>query len=112
AVAAGRVHYALGLSGRARGVENVERVFRFHDFRIAVGREAVAHVGVANVTAALHRHVGTGAGDDDHRGDIVPLERGVDVALQGDLLAAAHALVGGDDAAGVAVEDAAGDAVG
>ena len=39
-------------------------------------------------------------------------ERGVDVALERDRLAAAHAFVGGDDRAGVAIGDAAGEAFG
>ncbi len=38
------------------------------------------------------------------------LERGIDVALERNVLAAAHALVGGDDRAGVAIGDASGDA--
>ena len=39
-------------------------------------------------------------------------ERGVDVALERNGLAAAHALVGGDHRAGVAIGDAAGEAFG
>ncbi len=60
----------------------------------------------------LHRHVGAGSGDDDHGGDVALLERGVDIGLERDGLAAANAFVGGDHARRVAILDSAGEAVG
>ncbi len=88
------------------------RILGVHDRRVAVGRELIAQRREGNVAAVLHRHVGAGAGDDDDGGYVALLERGVDVALQWDGLAAAHALVGGDHRAGVAIGDPAGQALG
>ena len=110
-IAAGRVDDALRFARRSGRVEDEQRVFRVHRLRLAIGRKLVAHGGVADVAALLHRHVGSGPGDDDHGLDVAVLERLVDVALQRNVLAAADAFVRGDDRAGVAVGDAAGEAL-
>ncbi len=105
---AGRgVQHALGFSGRARGVEDEQGVFRAHGLRLAIGGEAVAHGRIADVPAVFHRHVRSGSIDHDDGRHIALPERGVDVALERNDLAAADALVGGDDGAGVAVRDPA-----
>ena len=96
---------ALRLPGRAGSVKDEQRVLGVHDRRFAVGGEPVALRRIADVAAGLHRHVGAGAGDDNDGGDIALIERAVDIGLERDVLAAAHALVGGDDAAGVAIGD-------
>ena len=88
---------ALGLPGRSRRVENEERLFGVHDLGLAVRLEAVADIGICDVAALLHRDVCAGTGDDDHGRDGGPLQRRIDVALQWDFLAAAHALVCSDD---------------
>ena len=58
----------------------------------------------------FHRHIGAGAGDDDYGRHVAAVERGVDVALERDWLAAANPLIGGDHRAGIAIGDAPGQA--
>ena len=65
-VAAGRVEDALRLAGRARGVEDVERVLGVHRLGLALRRRPAAHDLVPEDVAALgHRRVGAAAVDDD-----------------------------------------------
>src|SRR5207253_980468 len=109
-ITAGRVHDPFGLSGRARGVEDEQRVFRFYDLRVAIDREAIANIRVADVPPLYHRDVGAGSGDDDDGRHVALLERRIDVALERNRLAAAHALVRGDDGARIAIGNAAGEA--
>ncbi len=110
-IAAGGVDDALRLSGRSRRVEDEQRVLGVHHLRLAVGREAVAHARNSRrrgrPSSARRRRCGV---TTITVCDVAMLERRVDVALQRDDLAAAHAFVGGDHRAGIAIGDAAGDA--
>src|SRR5690606_14859171 len=114
-VAAGGVQHALGLAGAAGGVEDEQRVFRVHALGLAGVGLAVDH-GV-EPAVARHLHVDRAAGVAYHQHGLDGigaghLQRGVDVGLQRDRLAAAQALVGGDDQLGLAVAHAVGDGVG
>ena len=55
----------------------------------------------------LHRHVGAGSSDDDHGRHVALLERGIDIALERNRLAAANAFIRGDHARSVAIDDPA-----
>src|SRR5690606_20495219 len=113
--AAGRVQHALGLPGGAGGVKDEQRVFRVHALGLAGVGLAVDHGVVPAVARHLHVDCAAGVADYEHGldgGGAGQLERGVDVGLQRYLLAAAQALVGGDDELGAAVADAVGDGIG
>src|SRR5690606_14958316 len=106
-IAAGGVEHALGLAGGAAGVEDEQRVFRAHFLRRAVGRLLGDGSGPVDVAAWGHRHTGAGVGEHDDAADLaVAIERGIDVGLQRNALAAAQALVGSDDHVAVAIDDA------
>jgi hypothetical protein len=107
-IAAGRVQDALGLAGRARRVEDEERILGAH--RLA--RAMVGHCGaervVPMVAALAHPDLVAEMADDDHAGDRAALvQSGVDIGLQRDQFAAAPAAVGGDHEAARAILDAA-----
>ena len=96
-IAAGRVQHALRLAGRARGVEDEERVLGVHlRARAVVGHELHGLV-VVDVAAGQH---GDGAAGAAHHDDMVDaaraLDRRVDIRLERHLAPAAQALVGGD----------------
>ena len=110
-IAAGRVQHALGLSGRTRGVENEERVFRAHLGVGAVGGDACGLVLVPEVAAPRHVDIRARARDDNDGLDGNLLQRRVDIAFQRNALAAAQAFIRGDDDCGLRVLDAAGERV-
>ena len=112
-VAAGGVEHALGLAGRARGVEDEQRVLRAHFRGRAVGRGEFTLVMPPIVAAFLDMDPVFGMADDEHRFHRrAVLQRLVDIGLERDQLAAAHAAVGGNDDPAVAVLDAAGQRLG
>ena len=111
-VAAGGVDHALGLAGRARGVEDEQRVLGVHRFGRAVGGDGVAKGGPGKVAAIGHRHVGAGALDDQDGVDRADAKRLVDIGFERDRLAATAALVGGDDRDRAAILDPVGEAFG
>ena len=104
-VAAHGVHQALGLTGRAGGVNNEQRVFCVVQF-VGVGVRLVVHqVVVPDVAALSPRHSGVryrvggaGAVHHDHVLDVVLTGACfVGVDLHGNDLAAAVLTVGGDE---------------
>ena len=102
------VQHPLGLTRRARGVEDEQRVLGLHGLAGAVGADAVPGLIVADIAALDHRDVGPGVGDDQHGLDDAgprPFEGGIDIGLERHPLAAAQALVGGDDDLRAAVLD-------
>ena len=113
-VAAGGVQHALRLAGGARRIEDEQRVLGVHLDGRAVGRNLGQLLVEPDVARRVPRHGLAGAAHDEHflaaLGDLV--ERLVGVLLQWDVLAAAQALVRGDDELGVRVVDAPGEAVG
>ena len=112
-IAARAVENALGGAGRAGGVEDEQRVFRAHRFGRAIQRGGIAGWAVEEVTTLHHRHIRAGALDDENGFDRGTMgERRIDIGLQGHSLTTAQPFVGGDDQAGVAVANAAGEAVG
>ena len=92
------VHDALGLAGRAAGVEDDAGIVGLHRLGRALARCA-AHEVVPPVIASLpHRHVWTGPADHDDgldRGK--PLDRLVDRRLQWNDASAPEAGIGCDD---------------
>ena len=106
-VSAGRVHHALGLSGRAAGVEDEERVLGVHLLRLAFGGN-VAHQVVPPLVASLaERHFLAGALEHHHRLHARAfLERFVGGLLERNDAPAAIAAVGGDHHFAAAVLDA------
>ena len=108
-IAARGVEHALGLSGRAGGIEDEERVFRVHLFGRAVGADALERLVEPDVGAVVPGHIAAGA--PDHQNLLAAgalLERFVGVHFERDLSAATDAFVGGDDEGRLAVDDAAG----
>src|SRR4029079_15791757 len=111
-IAAGGVQHAFWLPGGAGGVKDEQRVLRLHLLAWAIGRHGLGNVVVIDVAALLHVDGRVGALDHDDGSDTAGLLAGlVDIGLERNLAAAAHALVGGNDAGGLAVLDAAGDRV-
>ena len=110
-VAAGRVQHALRLAGRARRIEDEERVLGAHLLGRALRRDFCDLVMVPEVAAGLHGDGAAGAPHDQHvahRGAVAlgSLDRLVGIGLERNGLAAAQALVGGDDEIGAAILDA------
>ena len=109
-VAAGRVLHALGLAGRARGVEEEQRMLGADPFGLAGRRLALRPARASRRRAALERDVrAAGAPVDDDVADrfaAAQAERLVDDGLQRQRLAAAHLLVGGDHHHRAGVDDA------
>lgn len=111
---AGRgVHDTLGLAGRARSVEEEERVLGVHGLGGNVVGPLVDLVVPPDIAALLHGDVGTGAAEDENVADGgALLESLVDDFLGANELAAALALVRGDDDAGIGVQDTVAQGVG
>ncbi|MNY17304.1 hypothetical protein D3C86_1506140 [compost metagenome] len=106
------MQHALRLAGRAGGIKDEQRVFSAHLHRRAIRLNGGDFLVVPDVAAGSPAGLAAGAAhhqnlvDDDILlgGDI---DRLVGVFLERDRLAAAHALIAGDDEGGLAVNDAA-----
>ncbi len=106
-IAARGVQHALGLAGRARGIEDEQRILRAHFLRRAVRGGGFALLVPPVIAARCHRHVAAGVRHGQHRFDPrALLQRRIDIGLERHQLAAAHAAVGGDHQPAVAVLDA------
>ena len=109
-IAARGMQHALGLAGRARRVEDEQRVLGLHLLDLAFGRDLGRFLMIPEVAPGNHVHLPIGALDHDHRRDgawnLVGGLVGVD--LQRHLLAGTQALVGRDHDPGIAALDAAG----
>lgn len=106
-VTGGGVHDALGLAGRARGIEEEERVLRVHGLGGNVVGPLLHLVVPPDITALLHGDLGAGAAEDEAVADVGALLEGiVDNLLGANELAATLALVRGDDDARIGVDDA------
>ena len=111
-IAAGGVQHALGLSRRARGIEDEHRILRAHRLWRAVGGHGFARRGVGDIAPLNHGHVRARAGNDQNGGDVRAGFQGlIDIGLQRHLAAAAQALVGGNDHMAVAVLNPARDGI-
>src|SRR5258708_30257043 len=109
-VAAGGVQHALRLAGRARGVEDEQRVLGVHVLARTFRCDHVGGLVVPDVASGLHVDLAAGTAHHDHVIDAARLgDGGIGVGLQRNLAAAAQALVGGDDDVGFAFRDAAGE---
>jgi hypothetical protein len=105
-VARGGVQDALGLAGGARGVQQEQGVLRVHGLRGDVRGPLLDLLVPPPVAALGHRHIGSGALEDQAVGDIgALLQRIVDDLLGADELATALALVTGDDDLGLGIND-------
>ena len=112
-VAAGGVQHALRLAGRARRIEDEQRILGVHVLARALGGHHLGGLVVVDVAHRIHLDRGAGAAHHDDVVDAAGLgDGGVGVGLERDLAAAADALVGGDHHLGAAVLDAAGQRVG
>ena len=101
-IAAGGVQHALGLAGRARRIEDEQRILRVHVLARAFRRHHLRRVVVPEIARRVHVDLAAGALDHDDPIDAAGLgERGIDIGLQRHLLAAAQALIGGDDDLGL-----------
>lgn len=112
-VAARRMHDALGLASRTRRVEQEQGVLGVDGLGGDVGGPLVHLLVPPKVAAGGPGHVGAGALVDEHVADVGALLEGVvDNLLCADELAAALALVGGDDDLAAGVDDAVAQRVG
>src|ERR1019366_223358 len=68
-IAGGAVQYALGFTGAAAGVENVERMFAIEFFGGAIRVDELQFVVPPDIAALLHFDFGIGAAEDDDSGD-------------------------------------------
>ena len=112
-IAAGGVDDALGRAGRARRIEDEQRIFRVDRLGRALRRDALGRLVHPDVAARRPVDLAAGAFDDQH----VPhasrlLDSDVGIGFQRHLAPAAQALVGGDDDFGLRVRDTAGERVG
>ena len=95
-VARGAVRDALGLAGRARGVQDEERVLAVHLRRAAVGPRPCHQLPHPEVAARSHGHVGPGALEDEDPAHLHALQSDVHHLLELDRLPAPATLVGGE----------------
>ena len=101
------VHDALGLAGRAAGVEDVEGVFGIEPGGGAISGGVFHQVVIPVVAPPLHRHLVVRAAQDDHRLDrLRALARLVRVLLKRHDVPAPEAAVRRQDGLGAAVVDA------
>ena len=92
------MQHALGLAGRAGGVEDEERVFSIHRLGRAGGWLARDQVVIPDIAGRIPVHLAASALDDDNLFDAGRVMHGaVDIGLQRRRLAATHTLIGGDD---------------
>ena len=111
-IAAGGVQHTLGLSGRARRVEDEQRVFGVHLRARAFRGHHRGGLVVPDVAHRIHVDLGAGAAHDDDVVDAPCLgDGGIGIGLERHLAPAAHAFVGGDDDVRLAILDAAGERV-
>jgi hypothetical protein len=104
------VQHALGFAGGARRVQDEERVFGVHWFARAIRADLLDLVFIDEIAAGLHLRALAGPCDDQHVLHVgAGLQRFIDIVFQRNDLAAAHALIGGDDEGGFAILHAAGD---
>ena len=112
-IAAGCVQHAFRLAGRAGGVKNEKRVFGTHFFGRTIFISLFFFLVIPNIAPVLHGHASACALHDNHAGDIGALgERCIGIGFQRNFFAAAHALIGGDDASAFAIENAPGQGIG
>lgn len=112
-VAGGGVHDTLGLAGRARGIQEEERVLGVHDLGGNVVGPLLNLLVPPEIAALLHGDLGAGALEDQAASDVGALLEGVvDNLLGANELATALALVGGDDDLGAGVNDTVAQRVG
>ena len=94
-VAARRMQYALGFTGRSRGIKNEQRVLTVHPFGFAVIVDGLQGLVVPNIAGCLPRNVTAGSLYDQDGVDAIDgFERGIDVVFEGHRLTATHTLVG------------------
>ncbi len=108
-VAAGRVLHALGLAGGTGRIEDEEGMLGIHRRGLAIHRLRTHELVPPLVPAFLHRDVRAGAPVHDHGVQLLAATHGdrlVARGLQGDLLAAAHLAVGGNERDRARVDDA------
>ena len=106
--AAGGVLHALGLAGRARSVEDEQRMLRVDPGRLAVLCLTLDHVVPPFVARRLHVDGGAGAFVHDHVSDFLAAAHRdclVHRGLERNFLAAAELSVGGDDLGRARVDD-------
>ncbi len=112
-VAAGGVQHALRLSGRARGVEDEQRVLGVHVLARALAGHDLRGLVVVDVAHRIHLDLRAGPPHHDHMIDAADFgDRRIGVGLERHLAAAAQAFVGRDDDVRLAVLDAAGERIG
>ena len=112
-VAAGRVQHAFRLPGRARGVEDEQRVLRVHVLARTLRGHDLGGLVVPDVAHRIHVDLAAGAANDDHVIDAADLgDGGIGIGLERHFATAAHAFIRRDDDLGLAVLDAPGERVG
>ena len=111
-IAGGGVQHAFRPSGRARGVEDEQRILRVHLRARAFRRDHFGGLVVPNVAHRIHVDGCAGALHHDDMIDTARLgDRRVGIGLQRHLAAAAQAFVGRDDDVRLAILDAAGERI-
>ena len=112
-VAAGGVQHALRLTGRARGVENEQRILRVHVLARTLRRHHLGGLVVPDVAHGIHVDRRAGAAHHDHMIDAADLgDGGIGIGLERHLATAAHAFIRRDHAVRLAVGDAPGERIG
>ena len=107
-IAGRRVEHALGLSGRARRIEDEQRSLGLHFDGRAFAVDPFGGIMVIRVPAWHHGHLGPGARHDQNPFDDPGLhDRSVDVLFQRHRATAAQRLVGRDHEPRAASRDAA-----
>src|SRR3712207_994236 len=98
---------AFGFIGGARGVEDEERIFGIHDFRLTLRALSLRSIVIPNIAAALHSHFAAGVLDHQNLFYLRALREGlVDVLLELDVFSSAHAFVSRDDELAIAIGNA------
>src|SRR5690606_30588375 len=94
-VAAGAVQYALGFAGRAGGIEDEKRVFCIYLLGLAMLARYLQRLVIPKVALWLPFDFSFGPAYDQYRGNLrAGCQRQIDVGLERNTLAAAHALIG------------------
>ncbi len=111
-IAAGGMHDALRLAGRARGVKDEQRIFRVHRTRRTFGRDVLHHRLHVDIATVDPRGLVAGMLHDEAAHLVRAVQqRGVGIRLERCAAATARSGVGGDDDLGARVVDAVGECV-
>ncbi|CCJ99693.1 hypothetical protein BN130_2403 [Cronobacter malonaticus 507] len=111
-IAAGSMQHAFRFTGRARGVENKQRIFGVHLDGLMMRAGFLHQLAPPEIASFMPFDVSAGAFQYHnmfHAGDAGVFQRVIDVFLQRNGTSGSHAFIGGDNETRAGVDNASGD---